>query len=147
MRDYARWIAVMLWIVTACWLALAWYLSSQTGEDTGKLSLRIAAIICDVASLSANAVAIMNAVIRKAAHFFVYFILTGLATAAAIYTFPKHNTAWLWPLAPIALISVIDEMRKHAIPGRHSSWLEAGLNVFGCIAGTLVLWRFLAQKA
>ncbi len=137
---------MLLWALAACWLAFAWFLSSQTGEATGKLSLRISAAICNVLKIDADLIPDVDMTIRKAAHFAVYFILAGLATAASCYTFPGHQTAWLWPLGPLAIISVIDEMRKHAIPGRHSSWLEAGLNVLGCVVGAVWVWRVMVRK-
>ncbi len=142
MRKKELRIVVLLWGLTACALALAWYLSSQTGEETGKLSRLISAAISNILGISADAVPLVDTIIRKAAHIGVYFILTGLATSASIYTFPGRDTAWLWPLGPLVIISIIDEMRKHSIPGRHSSWVEAGLNALGCVVGAVVVWRF-----
>lgn len=139
MSNKRRWLSILLWCLTAGWLILALFLSSQTGAETGNLSMSISSFIGKALGLAESTTPTINTVIRKAAHIVVYLILSSFAAAAAIITFTKHRFAWLWPLPPCVLIAILDEVRKAAIPGRHCSWGEAGLNVLGCVVGGIIV--------
>lgn len=146
MQNKRRWLSILLWCLTAGWLILALFLSSQTGAETGNLSMSISSFIGKALGLAESTTPTINVVIRKAAHIIVYLILSGFATAAAINTFTKHRLAWLWPLPICSVIAILDEVRKAAIPGRHCSWSEAGLNVLGCVVGAVVVWAIAQAK-
>jgi VanZ family protein len=137
-KSYLR-VLIVLWSLTIGWLCLAWFLSSQTGEASGRLSGQLAAAISRFFGLALENVQKIDSVLRTAAHFVVFGILSVLATISAIKTFRKHNHAWLWPLPVNISIAVIDEIRKSAIPGRHTSYSEAMINVLGCVCDALIV--------
>ncbi|MDR1753878.1 MAG: VanZ family protein [Eubacterium sp.] len=149
MRKSYLGVLIVFWSFTFGWLCLAWFLSSQTGEASGRLSSQLAAAISRLFGLAPDNVNKIESVLRTAAHFGVFCILSVLATISSTKTFRKHNHAWLWPLPVNISVAVIDEIRKSAIPGRHTSYGEAMINVLGCVSGALAVWlaaRFLTRR-
>jgi VanZ family protein len=136
----------LLWTLTIAWLCFAWFLSSQTGDASGRLSGYFSKLISQLFNLSAETVPQIDAMLRKSAHFGVFFILAGLASLSTVKSFYRNRGAWFWPLPLCVLISVADEIRKSLIPGRHTSYSEAGLNALGCIAGAVIIWALTGQS-
>lgn len=139
-----------LWTLDIAWFAVCITLSSQTGEETGKLSKSIASFFAEAIRLPQSQVPELNRKLRLIAHVFCFFILCALTGCACSATFPKSASAFSWPVLPCAVFAFIDEFRKAAIPGRHCSIPEAWLNVAGCVLGTimlgLVLWMMHRRK-
>lgn len=140
----------VLWVLAIAWFAVCITLSSQTGEDTGKLSGSMASFFAEVIHLPKSQVPELNRNLRLIAHFFCFFILSVLFGSACSATFPKSAFAFSWPLLPCVAFAFIDEFRKAGIPGRHCSIPEAWLNAAGCILGTIllgvVLWALHWRK-
>jgi VanZ family protein len=134
-------IRILLWALALAWLAVVLFLSSQNGEETAGLSLSIARFFGRLLGLTEGGISVFHLALRTAAHIAVYFLLGVLACGAAAATFPQkgHTAAWACTLAVCAVIAVVDEIRKAAIPGRHCSFEEAGLNVLGCVLGALLI--------
>ena len=128
-----------LWILAFSWLAVCISLSSQTGEETGKLSGSMASFFAEVAHLPQSQVPELNRNLRIIAHFICFFILSLLFGSACSATFSKLASAFDWPLLPCIAFAFIDEFRKAGIPGRHCSIPEAWLNAAGCVLGTILI--------
>jgi VanZ family protein len=139
-----------LWILVFAWIAVCISLSSQTGEETGKLSGSMASFFAEVFHLPQSQVPELNRNLRIIAHFICFFILSLLFGSACSATFPKSASAFAWPLLPCIAFAFIDEFRKAGIPGRHCSIPEAWLNAAGCILGTVligvILWALHRRK-
>lgn len=83
MSNKRRWLSILLWCLTAGWLILALFLSSQTGAETGNLSMSISSFIGKALGLAESTKPTINVVIRKTAHIIVYLILSGFVNTAA----------------------------------------------------------------
>ena len=129
----------VLWILAFAWLAVCISLSSQTGEETGKLSGSMASLIAEAAHFPQSRVPELNRNLRLIAHFICFFILSLLFGGACSASFPKSAFAFAWPLLPCIAFAFIDELRKAGISGRHCSIPEAWLNTVGCILGTVLI--------
>lgn len=127
----------ILGAVTAIWLGLMLFLSSQNGEDTLGLSEWICKKILSLfGRYNASDMARLNAVLRKAAHFFLFFVL-GIMSVMWTVIIPRFSVAvkTLFCFAVCFIIAFFDEAHKVFIPGRHFSLFESLLNFFGAAAG------------
>lgn len=122
------------------WLAVIFFLSSQTGEQTAALSLAIARWLARLfpgVSLTS---------LRKAAHIGVYFVEGALLFPALYGQKGRAGRALALTVALCALIAVVDEAHKLAIPGRHCSWPEAALNFLGALPGVALALAIVKRK-
>ena len=135
-KNYmAKAFPFIMWAVTLLWIALVYFLSSQTGARTTALSLRLATFLGRIFQISPGELPAFHASLRSAAHVAVYFVLGLCACASVRLSFPQKRFVWLYIIVICSLFAVLDEVRKAYIPGRHCSYFEAGLNIAGVVAG------------
>ena len=143
-----RYIPIAIWwSLTLGWLPLCLFLSWQTGEGTGRLSLTIVRFLLKLLAMIGITPeeAAFHMLLRKCAHFGVFFI-AGILFCGATET--------LWELRPVrgwtrllcgmavTLLALLADVPKIWIPGRHLQWSESCLNAAGALAGFLVLYMF-----
>ena len=129
----------ILWMAAIFWLILCFYLSWQTGEETVGLSLRIARWCYDLLSNLHFTVELesLHMQLRLFAHFGVFFATGLLMAGVFLVTFPQRKRSLTFCVAGIlcTIIGVLAEVGKLHISGRHLTWSETGLNVFGALCG------------
>lgn len=148
---YCVGLSVVLWCILAAFVFLAYYLSSQDGASTYRLSYQITVKIAKIiyGEPTGQQITFLNQFIRKMAHFFVYFVMTVFAYPAVWSTVRLircRNTRLVINIFIFSAISVFafyDEWHKQYIPGRHNSVAEAFLNVVGCLAGLAAINVFI----
>lgn len=136
-----------LWCAAIGWLALCFYLSSQSLANTSHLSISITRLFIKTMNLPEEIFFSVHDSLRMLAHVVVFFMLALFIGAAYGVTFRSYKR---FPFGPFLLsfgISVLDEVHKVFIPGRHCSVFEMGLNVIGCLIGSLAIYFvFLKMK-
>lgn len=139
-------ILFVLWLCAVAWLILCLYLSWQTGEETSVgLSWKITQLCLMLLKLLGVQIEAqtLHMQIRLAAHFGVFFIAGVLFAGAFAATFDqtmhRYRNSFLAALAVSAAASILAEIYKLNIPGRHLQWNETGLNVIGGIAGVILV--------
>lgn len=142
------WKKASLWAVCLLWTAGALWLSWQPGPETAETSLYVSDAVID----AVDGFGIrpdretLDMRLRLAAHVVVFFF-EGFFLAAA----SRLSLSRGWAFAAGALsgsaISVLAEVVKPMIPGRHLTWSETGLNVLGAICGAGLLCVFSALYA
>lgn len=139
-----------MWILVAVWLSICLILSSQNGEESGKLNLSIAHFIVELFRLPETSILDVNRWLRTLAHVICFFVLSVFSGCACTSTFSTKKWAFAWPLLPCGLFAFWDEIRKAYIPGRHCSISEACLNTLGCVLGCalvgIVSWKLRRRK-
>lgn len=138
-------LAVLLWIITLLWLGFCLYLSWQTGAETAGFSWRIVQFLLPILNkfgLSPDPQR-FHMGLRLFAHFGVFFV-TGVLFAGSLevmFSGRAHRDVIVFLLAAAigAFIAVAAEVGKLAVPGRHLTWSEAGLNVLGAACGAAVV--------
>lgn len=138
---------LMLLLPPILWLAVIFFLSSQTGEDTTSLSLTITRWLARF--FPGVAEETLHLWLRKLAHIAVYFVEGALLLPALLRRTRRPIQSFILTLALSVLIAVMDEAHKMLIPGRHCSWPEAALNVFGAALGAgfvLAIGKLKMQK-
>ena len=126
------------------WLAVIFFLSSQTGEQTAALSLAIARWLARL--FPGVSLTSLHLALRKAAHIGVYFVEGALLFPALYGQKGRAGRALALTIALCALIAVVDEAHKLAIPGRHCSWPEAALNFLGALPGVALALAIVKRK-
>ncbi len=135
-----------LWCAAIGWLALCVYLSSQSLDDTGHLSISITRIIVKTMDLPENIFMRVHDGLRTLAHVVVFFVFSLFVSGAFVVTIQKYERFPLGAFVLCCIISVADEAHKQFIPGRHCSFFEMGLNVLGCLTGSLTIYFIFAKK-
>ena len=126
------------------WLAVIFFLSSQTGEQTAALSLAIARWLARL--FPGVSLTSLHLALRKAAHIGVYFVEGALLFPALYGQKGRAGRALALTVALCAMIAVVDEAHKLAIPGRHCSWPEAALNFLGALPGVALALVIVKRK-
>lgn len=140
-------LSIVLWGILAAFVLFAYYLSSQDGASTYRLSYQITVKIARIiyGEPTGQQITFLNLAIRKLAHFFVYFIMAVFAYPAVwsiirlIRCRNQKEIINACIFASISLFAFYDEWHKQYIPGRHNSTAEAFLNVAGCLVGLVVI--------
>lgn len=143
-----RYISIAIWwSLTLGWLALCLFLSWQTGEDTGRLSLAVTHFLMKILHLVGITPeeTAFHMLLRKCAHVGVFFI-AGLLFCGATESLWKLRPVrgWVHLLcgAAVTLLALLADVPKIWIPGRHLQWSESCLNAAGALAGFLIFWQF-----
>lgn len=126
------------------WLAVIFFLSSQIGEQTAAISLAIARWLARL--FPGVSLTSLHLALRKAAHIGVYFVEGALLFPALYGQKGRAGRALALTVALCALIAVVDEAHKLAIPGRHCSWPEAALNFLGALPGVALALAIVKRK-
>jgi VanZ family protein len=129
---------IVLWTLFTTWLILLVYLSSEDGLSTAHTSGKLTAFVVRLFHIRSELTWRIDHTLRTSAHFVGFFILGGLAHAAAAATWVGLRRPKIRVILSCILLSIIDEVKKVFIPGRHLSWEEAGINVLGIMCGVLV---------
>lgn len=129
------------WLIVLAWLGVMMALSRQTGDASMRLSTPISQAFVKLLSRFGMQITVLECdlLIRKVAHFFVYFVAAMLLYGALM----ENNSRVIWhgPLLTLSIcivIAILDEYQKTFIPGRHCNWSEAAINCAGALAGTIL---------
>lgn len=140
-----RYLSFALWLgLTTVWVGVCLFLTWQTGEGTGQLSLIITRWILKLLA----AVGIrpeegsFHMVLRKCAHFGVFFV-AGFLACGTTEAFLRliHGGGWirLASGATVTALALFADVPKLWIPGRHLTWSESAMNAAGALAGFLTM--------
>lgn len=133
----------VLWAAVIAWTMLALFLTFQNGADTAQTSGKIAKEIYRILGRCGIVVeyAKLHQTLRIIAHF-VLFCIFGMLLEAAIIVSSCHPSmlkSCFPALLICTVISIIPEVVKLWIPGRHLQWDEVLLNIIGAYGGVFMI--------
>ena len=138
----------LIWLSVLAWTMLIFYMSLNTGEDSGALSGNITKSILDFLSSLGIHISFESAhhFIRKAAHFSEYAVL-GLLVCNA-----QKKAPLLMQSAPVicfwmVLVPALDETLQHFVPGRYGALSDVLLDVCGYAFAAVLFALFAKRKA
>lgn len=137
-----------IWLSVLAWTALIFYMSLNTGEDSGALSGNITKSMLDFLSSLGIHITFESAhhFIRKAAHFSEYAVL-GLLVCNAQKKAPlllrSAQVIFLW----MVLVPALDETLQHFVPGRYGALSDVLLDACGYAFAAGLFTLFTKRKA
>ncbi|MCL2217699.1 MAG: VanZ family protein [Defluviitaleaceae bacterium] len=126
-------------VLTAAGIALS---SSIPGEHSGNASMSIAELARNIIPLDPDT---MNFLVRKTAHFTVYFVLGFCVVNALKYHVKNKKSLFALAWGISAAYGAFDELHQYFIPGRVCSVRDMIINASGAMAGVAV-FLFLSRK-
>ncbi len=137
-----RWV---LWIITVLWALMIFFFSSQPSGQSNQASSNVAKKIAAVTpglrfpTKEENEIArkATSAVIRKAAHGFLFFALA-IFVLSLSQTYPKvAKFAFLISFVICVLYAGIDELHQLSVSGRSGRWMDIAVDSIGAFLGLL----------
>lgn len=143
-----------LWIAVLFWMLLIFWFSNQQGKDSKGLSDTIANTMIEVVekvgsfsfsiSEREEIQKIFTVVIRKGAHFSVYFIL-GILVFLLVHSY-HYPRLLLLPFFICLCYACSDELHQLFIVGRSGQILDVGIDSCGSFLGIVLSSIFITQK-
>ncbi len=121
-------------VLSLALMALIFWFSSQTKEESGAASDGVAAVLRDFLRLflSEETAEMLLGYVRQCAHFFLYACL-GLCVSIFVFTFPcGHGWAfWVIPLLICLMYACSDEIHQLFVAGRSGKLSDVGIDALG----------------
>jgi VanZ family protein len=139
------------WLPTALWLAMiaAFSTDSFSSVHTGAILMKI--IHALYGPISHQAFILVHAFVRKAAHFTVYGILSGLAFWSWRASLPgRLRWTFKWSglaLALTFLAACLDEFHQSFIPSRTASPQDVLLDMMGALCVQILIASFTSEQS
>lgn len=136
----------LYWIPAFCWMLVIFYLSHQPADESSQLSSGITTILISMIEFifPLDDLHFFHFLVRKAAHFFAYFVLGILVFYALQQSLRKVN----WNQAVTAffisvLYAISDEFHQLFIPGRSCEMRDILIDSFGAFFGISLYYLYL----
>lgn len=138
MKQAVRIILFMLIIVCMYGIFL---FSAQTGEQSNQMSYSVAQKISETGVVDEQTDtaydSTFHTVMRKYAHFSMFFVLGALCTAFSLITYKKPSVRVLFPTMLCLLWAISDEIHQLYVPGRSGRVLDVMIDFSGSMLAML----------
>ena len=149
-------ISVILWLVSALWIAFIFANSLQTGTESGQMSGSVTDTINSLLGAIHPSLHVSHLFVRKAAHF-CEFAMLALVLCFAVRSVTRKNDAkknnifWIFTALLCSVITgAIDETIQLFVDGRGGSVIDVFIDSAGAACTTLafffVLWLVKREK-
>jgi VanZ family protein len=141
---------VIVWrILTLAWATYIFMMSTKgfvSGESRSMLSKGFE--VLDVHT-SASLLDMLNGCLRKFAHLGEYAILAGFLhpSFGGFNRSLTQRQLCVGIVVTAALYALTDEFHQWFVPGRHSSFVDCGIDIAGATLGILLVQRLADRKA
>ena len=136
------------------WMALIFFLSSQPASESSALSNGLLARLSALLPVSLRALPVMtgarlapSALIRKAAHMALYFVLFLLLRSSAVRLPRLARRADLAALAGCILYACSDELHQRFVPGRSGELRDVLIDTAGALTALALLALYRCIRA
>jgi VanZ family protein len=135
------------WILIVLWCGMIFYQSSKPSHESEKESLFIVTAINKWVSAIAGreVVAVSDAMVRKSAHGFEYFVL-GILLLNGFFSGKAILKALALSLAAGIAYAVSDEIHQYFIPGRTMRVIDVMVDTFGLFCGTGLMCLLIRKR-
>ena len=129
---------IVLWILVVLWMMLIYSFSSQVANDSNRLSTGVTQVVVEtIEKVSPETdldVETLNGIIRKNAHFIMYFVL-GILVYSAIGGEVSGVKRFIVSLLICSLYAVSDEVHQFFVPGRGPAVFDVFIDSSGTCVG------------
>ncbi len=133
----------------AVWYLVIWRFSAQSADVSGALSSRLlyrllealSGVFQEQSEEGQRAIVLfLSFFVRKAAHMFLYFILTGLLLLA-LYRLPCGFSLKVgFALGLCGILAAVDEIHQRFVPGRSGELRDVAVDLTGGAIFLLLCW-------
>ncbi|WP_427337976.1 VanZ family protein [Caloranaerobacter sp. DY30410] len=138
-------IIILSWTVVLLWLVLIFYFSSQPAVESDRLSKKVTQVIIEnvgrlvpldiESSTTTDLVSKFNRIVRKFAHFGIYFVLGILVMNGFRASGIRDFRAFIFSLIFCILYAASDEVHQIFVPGRGAQVLDVLIDSLGAFVG------------
>lgn len=129
-------------------MCLIFWFSSQVAEVSSEQSKSIVKVVAKIVNRITNDTKgfkiDVESIVRKIAHFILYFVL-GILSADAFIAWGKKRRVFVWALVLCVLYAASDEIHQFFVPGRSMQLTDVLLDTLGSALGAL-LWIRVCTK-
>jgi VanZ family protein len=137
---------VIKWLLLIAWMIVIFMFSHQPGDVSAEKSRFVLAIFNFLGlNLDSLMGELSTFIVRKAAHFGVYFILYLLIYNVVADSF-KLKTALLISLAGVFLYACTDEFHQTFIPGRSGNFKDVLIDTLGGLTACIMIYVHKIMK-
>lgn len=140
----------ILWALVVIWMGVIFFMSSQTGKESGALSAKVITTIASIVDSDFDKMSDdeKSAVIekwqhftRKTAHFSEYAVLGVLCTLALLqYERIRRRMCIVWSVLIAAVYASSDEIHQRFVDGRGGQVSDVIIDSSGALVGSLILF-------
>jgi VanZ family protein len=96
-------------------------------------------------NLQGSELSILDFLMKKSAHMFVYGVLYVLFFRGIQLTIPNKHTHWSWflPFAFCLTYAISDEFHQSLVPGRTASPRDIGYDMLGALLAWLKIYNYI----
>ncbi|MCL2188988.1 MAG: VanZ family protein [Defluviitaleaceae bacterium] len=143
MREKGR----ILWVLASLGVAAGiFYSTSMTGEVSGAASMGIIERVTALMPFLPFSEDTLNFILRKGAHFVVFFALA-FCVAQALKYYMGGRKLFFCAWGTAAVYGVLDEIHQYFIPGRGCAVGDMVINATGAAVGTGLVLLLLRKRA
>lgn len=127
------------WLLVVAWMIVIFIFSSQPGDMSDKNS-KLVIYLFNLLGLNLNTILgdLANFIVRKLAHFTVYFVLFMLLYSALKEKF-IFKEALIYSIIVVFLYACSDEFHQSFVPGRGPSIKDVFIDTSGGLLGIIIL--------
>lgn len=133
---------LIAWLIVVLWMVLIFYFSQQPAYESGGLSKTITKQMIDIAEKVTPLENVnegqVDHIVRKNAHFIIYFFLGIFALLALKLTSLKRSTSAVIALAVCMIYAVTDEYHQLFVDGRGAQLKDVFIDWAGAATGITV---------
>lgn len=146
-----KFIQILLFLLTIACMCGIFMFSAQTSEQSNKLSNTVTQKIAESTSIGETTDTSINShfhtLIRKYAHFTIFFVLGLLSASFGILTYKKLKIKLLYPTLLCLLWAISDEIHQLYIPGRTCRIKDVLIDFSGSMLAIILIFAlWIAYK-
>jgi hypothetical protein len=130
-------------------MALIFYFSGQNADESGETSSEVLAWIVAHTAVKGNVPEFAETLIRKLAHFSIYFVL-GISSALTVSEWKPRRRIFLWSWLIPVVYACTDELHQYFVPGRSCEFRDVCIDSTGALLGVIlvrfILWYFKRRR-
>ncbi len=127
------------WLISILWMCLIFYFSNQPASISDSQSDMTIGIINFITSNDIVKIDNIQYIVRKMAHFSLYFILSIFMSLSIKSVVHDKNKAYKLAAILSVAYSMSDEFHQTFTPGRSAQIKDVGIDSLGIVCGILVL--------
>jgi VanZ family protein len=137
MLKYRKFISHFPWIIVVLWMFLIFSLSAQPAQKSDHLSIGVTEKVAPGTNMNLD---VLNHVIRKNAHFFIYLVLAIMVQITLTKNRIKGIKGMLFVIGICLFFAMTDEFHQLFVLGRGAQVKDVLIDSAGAIVG-LVIFR------